>query len=198
MIGILDWELSTIGHPYSDLANLLNPYYVPAIAGSPMGGLRGISAAELPIPPVNVLLERYCQQTGRPFPIKNWMFCIAFSFFRVSPSSHVVCLYLSNMMRRSLSSLNTDCVFFVFVFLVVRHSSWYQGACGAWTGKLGRGQGVRRASRVCCRAGSGYFPRGGAGEVQVVVRGQWLFIHVSRVECVVRSQIKKRTESTMV
>ncbi|KAG0080742.1 hypothetical protein BGZ92_000502, partial [Podila epicladia] len=88
VIGILDWELSTIGHPYSDLANLLNPYYVPAMQGSPMGGLRGIPAAKLPIPPVDVLLERYCQQTGRPYPIKNWMFCIAFSFFRLSVILH--------------------------------------------------------------------------------------------------------------
>ena len=83
VIGILDWELSTIGHPYSDLANLLNPYYTPAIKGNPMGGLGGIPDKDLPIPPVNVLLERYCNQTSRPFPIDNWLFCIAFSFFRV-------------------------------------------------------------------------------------------------------------------
>lgn len=83
VIGILDWELSTIGHPYSDLANLLNPYYTPAIEGSPMGGLGGIPDKDLPIPPVNTLLERYCKQTSRPFPIDNWLFCIAFSFFRV-------------------------------------------------------------------------------------------------------------------
>ncbi|KAG0046652.1 hypothetical protein BGZ83_008208 [Gryganskiella cystojenkinii] len=88
VIGILDWELSTIGHPFSDLANLLNPYYVPAMAGNPMGGLRGIPDSELPIPAVDVLLERYCQQTSRPFPIKNWLFCIAFSFFRLAVILH--------------------------------------------------------------------------------------------------------------
>ncbi|KAG0363811.1 hypothetical protein BGZ54_008013, partial [Gamsiella multidivaricata] len=88
VIGILDWELSTIGHPFSDLANLVNPYYVPAMEGNPMGGLRGISEKDLPIPPVNTLLERYCQQTSRPYPIENWMFCIAFSFFRLSVILH--------------------------------------------------------------------------------------------------------------
>ncbi|KAF9094632.1 hypothetical protein BGX29_009423 [Mortierella sp. GBA35] len=88
VIGILDWELSTIGHPYSDLANLLNPYYTPAIEGSSMSGLGGIPDKDLPIPPVNTLLERYCQQTSRPFPIENWMFCIAFSFFRMSVILH--------------------------------------------------------------------------------------------------------------
>ncbi|KAK3846852.1 MAG: kinase-like domain-containing protein [Linnemannia gamsii] len=88
VIGILDWELSTIGHPYSDLANLLNPYYTPAIKGNPMGGLGGIPDKDLPIPPVNILLERYCNQTSRPFPIDNWLFCIAFSFFRMSVILH--------------------------------------------------------------------------------------------------------------
>ncbi|KAF9903360.1 hypothetical protein BX616_001654 [Lobosporangium transversale] len=88
VIGILDWELSTIGHPFSDLANLVNPYYVPAMDGNPIGGLKGIPEKDLPIPPVDVLLERYCQQTSRPFPIENWMFCIAFSFFRLAVILH--------------------------------------------------------------------------------------------------------------
>ncbi|KAF9188738.1 hypothetical protein BGZ49_003918, partial [Haplosporangium sp. Z 27] len=88
VIGILDWELSTIGHPFSDLANLVNPYYTPSIEGTVLGGLMGIPEKDLPIPPVNQLLERYCQQTSRPYPIENWMFCISFSFFRLSVILH--------------------------------------------------------------------------------------------------------------
>lgn len=43
MIGILDWELSTLGHPYSDLANLLQPFYVPVQKdGASMAYLRGL------------------------------------------------------------------------------------------------------------------------------------------------------------
>ncbi|KAF9411559.1 hypothetical protein BGZ94_001295 [Podila epigama] len=57
VIGILDWELSTIGHPYSDLANLLNPYYIPVMEGSPMSGLHGIPEDKLPIPPLSVILH---------------------------------------------------------------------------------------------------------------------------------------------
>ncbi|KAF9581650.1 hypothetical protein BGW38_001250 [Lunasporangiospora selenospora] len=83
-----DYKLSTIGHPLSDLANLLNPYYVPVIDNSPMGGLKGIPEDKMPIPPVSMLLERYCQQTSQPYPIQNWMFCIAFSFFRLAVILH--------------------------------------------------------------------------------------------------------------
>lgn len=43
VIGILDWELSTLGHPYSDLANLLQPFYVPQQPdNSSMAYLKGL------------------------------------------------------------------------------------------------------------------------------------------------------------
>ncbi|GAA5889096.1 hypothetical protein JCM6882_009741 [Rhodosporidiobolus microsporus] len=48
VIGILDWELSTLGHPYSDLANLLQPYYVPS-GVKDVGHLTGLR--DLPPPP---------------------------------------------------------------------------------------------------------------------------------------------------
>ncbi|KAF9408453.1 hypothetical protein BGZ76_005868, partial [Entomortierella beljakovae] len=51
VIGILDWELSTIGHPFSDLSNLLNPFYTPASDGGTMSGFRGVANKDLPIPP---------------------------------------------------------------------------------------------------------------------------------------------------
>jgi aminoglycoside phosphotransferase (APT) family kinase protein len=40
VIGVLDWELSTLGHPFSDLANLLQPHYVPSNMG--VGYLAGL------------------------------------------------------------------------------------------------------------------------------------------------------------
>lgn len=80
VIGVLDWELSTIGHPLSDLANLLLPFYIPQLPG--IEGLRGME--ELPIPGPDELMQCYCTQTKIPYPIRNWMFTIAFSFFRVS------------------------------------------------------------------------------------------------------------------
>lgn len=80
VIGILDWELSTIGHPLSDLANLLLPFYVPDLPG--VNGLKGVE--ELPIPGPDELMQCYCTYTKTPYPIRNWMFNIAFSFFRTA------------------------------------------------------------------------------------------------------------------
>ncbi|RUO95545.1 hypothetical protein BC936DRAFT_143778, partial [Jimgerdemannia flammicorona] len=81
VIGILDWELSTIGHPLSDLGNLAGLYYAPT-DGPIFGGLAG-STEPLPIPRVEDLMKRYCEKTGRTYPIERWMFVIAFSYFRI-------------------------------------------------------------------------------------------------------------------
>lgn len=78
---MLDWELSTIGHPLSDLSNLLQPFYVPELPG--LIGLKDLK--ELPIPGADELMKQYCSQsTQTSFPIQNWLFAVAFSFFRVS------------------------------------------------------------------------------------------------------------------
>lgn len=81
VIGILDWELSTIGHPLSDLANLFQPFYVPDM--SVLNGLKDLNP--LPIPDVNTLMQKYCSQSNNiTFPIDRWMFAVAFSFFRLA------------------------------------------------------------------------------------------------------------------
>ena len=60
MIGILDWELCTLGSPLADLGNLLLPYSMPPITGtSPLGekgdfglliGLKGLTTAQSGVP----------------------------------------------------------------------------------------------------------------------------------------------------
>ncbi|CAG8536119.1 12688_t:CDS:2 [Acaulospora morrowiae] len=81
VIGILDWELSTIGHPLSDLANLLINFYAKDLSG-PFIGLRDVT--DLPIPPANELMQLYCREVGRPYPIPNFEFAIVFSFFKLA------------------------------------------------------------------------------------------------------------------
>lgn len=50
VIGVLDWELSTLGHPMADLANLAMMYYVPAVPRAPVSGLLGLDLDELGVP----------------------------------------------------------------------------------------------------------------------------------------------------
>ncbi|KAJ3291240.1 hypothetical protein HK104_006228 [Borealophlyctis nickersoniae] len=83
VIGMLDWEMSTIGHPLSDLANLLLPFFMPDIAEDAGFGLKDVKRP-LPIPEADELVREYCRLTGRSYPIPNWDFCIAFAFFRLA------------------------------------------------------------------------------------------------------------------
>ena len=82
IIAILDWELSTLGHPYADLAyqcmQLRMPYQQQGLSG-----LDGLDRGELGIPTEAEYVERYCQRMniGR---IDNWAFYLAFSFFRLA------------------------------------------------------------------------------------------------------------------
>jgi aminoglycoside phosphotransferase (APT) family kinase protein len=79
VVAVLDWELSTIGHPLGDLAYCCSPYHSPATAGG-----RGFSATnleELGIPTEAEFLEAYRRRTGRA-DIPNWKFFIVFSLFR--------------------------------------------------------------------------------------------------------------------
>ncbi|MHB0774067.1 phosphotransferase [Halomonas sp. WWR20] len=79
---ILDWELSTLGHPLADLAYCCLPYHLPA----DMEGMRGLIGIDLQaqgIPTEAEVLERYCQRTGRQ-EIGDWHVFLAFSLFRLA------------------------------------------------------------------------------------------------------------------
>ena len=82
VIAVLDWELSTIGHPLADLAYLCLHYHIPsAIPGEVMKEF--IDPTTLGLPPESEMLERYCQQTNRP-GIPEWPIFLAFSCFRLA------------------------------------------------------------------------------------------------------------------
>ena len=81
IIGILDWELSTLGHPLADLAYQLMAWRFPRDGG--VAGLQGIDRAELGIPDDESYIRSYCDRTGQP-AIENWNFYMAFCFFRMA------------------------------------------------------------------------------------------------------------------
>lgn len=80
VVAVLDWELSTLGHPIADLAwNCLSYHYPPEVGDT--GSFAGRNLKELGIPTEEEFLEAYCRRTGRR-KIENWNFFVAFSFFR--------------------------------------------------------------------------------------------------------------------
>lgn len=81
LCAILDWELSTLGHPYADLAYQCMQLRLPANMGN-VPGLGGIYREELGIPSEEEYVSLYCQRAGIS-KIENWQFYIAFSFFRL-------------------------------------------------------------------------------------------------------------------
>jgi aminoglycoside phosphotransferase (APT) family kinase protein len=81
VLGILDWELSTIGQPLGDLAYLCSFYHLPS-DGAPFRGLGGLDLAAMGIPTESQLVERYCLAAGRPAPPPRFNVYLAFSLFR--------------------------------------------------------------------------------------------------------------------
>jgi len=81
MLALLDWELSTIGHPYADLAYQCMNWYIPQIGITP--GLAGINLQKLGIPSEDDYVSNYCSKMGIN-SIPNWSFYLAFGFFRLA------------------------------------------------------------------------------------------------------------------
>jgi aminoglycoside phosphotransferase (APT) family kinase protein len=79
VIGILDWELATLGHPLADLGYNCIPYNTSAEA---YRGLLGRDLAALGIPDQDAYVERYRARTGRADGITP--FHLAFALFRLA------------------------------------------------------------------------------------------------------------------
>jgi len=81
VIAVLDWELSTLGHPFADLAYQCMQLRMPVKGSTP--GLQGVDRQALGIPTETEYVARYCERMDIP-GIPNWTFCLAFSFFRLA------------------------------------------------------------------------------------------------------------------
>jgi aminoglycoside phosphotransferase (APT) family kinase protein len=83
VIAVLDWELSTIGHPLADFTYHLMSWQMPEI-GIGSAGLLGKDVVALGIPEEQEYVDLYCKRTGRPDGIANRDFYSAFNFFRIA------------------------------------------------------------------------------------------------------------------
>ncbi|MEO6033166.1 MAG: phosphotransferase, partial [Burkholderiaceae bacterium] len=84
VIAVLDWELSTLGHPLADFSYHCMSWHIPQALGRGIGGL---DLAALGIPDEAGYVRQYCERTGRADPaavMADWNFYMAYTLFRMA------------------------------------------------------------------------------------------------------------------
>lgn len=79
IVAVLDWELSTLGHPLCDIAYNCLGYHLT----EPPHGFAGVDFTKLGLPTENEYVAAYCRRTGRD-SIPDWNYYLAFSLFRLA------------------------------------------------------------------------------------------------------------------
>ena len=84
VIAVLDWELSTLGHPLADFSYHCMAWHIPHGMSR---GIGGVDLAALGIPSEQAYIQRYCERTGLASPdaLKaDWNFYMAYNMFRIA------------------------------------------------------------------------------------------------------------------
>jgi aminoglycoside phosphotransferase (APT) family kinase protein len=81
-VAVLDWEISTLGHPLADLAYNCMGYHLPDFEKRAVS-YQGVDLEALGIPSEKEYVAAYCRRSGRD-EILNWEFFLAFSVFRLA------------------------------------------------------------------------------------------------------------------
>ncbi len=81
VLAVLDWELSTLGHPFADLAGVIMQWQLPP--GDEGRGLAGVNRSALGLPSDDAFIDLYCQARGIGRP-SGFGFYVAFAFFRMA------------------------------------------------------------------------------------------------------------------
>jgi len=102
---VLDWELSTIGHPLADLGYFLMPYHLDAETSTNGmkgldNGIKGLDLGSLGIPSERALLESYAKSAHLE-DVPNIDFYVAFSMFRLAA-------ILAGVLRRGIEGNAAD------------------------------------------------------------------------------------------
>jgi aminoglycoside phosphotransferase (APT) family kinase protein len=98
VVAVLDWELSTIGHPLADVGYFLMPYRLDA-ASFPWG-IQGLDLGAIGIPPEGALLDAYARSAGSD-DVPAIDFYIVFAMFRLAA-------ILAGVLRRGLDGNASD------------------------------------------------------------------------------------------
>lgn len=122
VVAVLDWELSTLGHPFADLAYSCINYRLPSGSGI-AAGFAGTDVAALGIPAENEFVSAYSRRSGRDASA-DYPFFMAFSLFRVAAIQQGV--YARSLAGNAASS---SAARFGESYKVVAETGW-KLACG--------------------------------------------------------------------
>ena len=99
IVAVLDWELSTLGHPLADFAYHCMSWH---LAGGPFRGMRGLDLPALGIPSESEYVAAYCRRVGRDaIDPDQWDFYLAYNMFRAAGIAQ-------GIMRRALDGIATS------------------------------------------------------------------------------------------
>ena len=80
ILAVLDWELSTLGHPLADFSYHCMSWHIPP---GQFRGIAGLDLGALGVPRETDYIESYCARCGRG-AIENWDFYLAYNLFRIA------------------------------------------------------------------------------------------------------------------
>ena len=80
IVGVLDWELSTLGHPLADFSYHCMSWH---IAPGQFRGIAGLDHKALGIPPQDEYIAKYCERTGKTIRKEDFNFYLAYNMFRL-------------------------------------------------------------------------------------------------------------------
>ena len=84
VVSVLDWELSTLGHPLADFSYHCMAWHIPPGA---FRGIAGLDFTALGIPSEAEYMRKYCERTGLVTPeqlAEDWNFYMAYNMFRIA------------------------------------------------------------------------------------------------------------------
>jgi len=87
IVAVLDWELSTLGHPLADFSYHCMSWHIVPSPNHAARGISGLDLAALGIPDEKTYVRRYCERTGLAdvdAVMADWNFYLAYNLFRIA------------------------------------------------------------------------------------------------------------------
>lgn len=81
ILAVLDWELSTLGHPFADFSYHCMSWHIPP---GQFRGIAGLDLKALGIPTQQEHIARYAARTGKTIRLEDFNFYLAFNMFRLA------------------------------------------------------------------------------------------------------------------